>query len=149
MSLREACLIVVVALASAGGPVEDTNNAITFVASYRENGPLTFKCKFDVSKSAADSLTKLKLFTSLDGSVYEPVGSITAEKLTYGLKRKVITLSGVYGQKSNLVVTWVSPDDGFCRYYRCNAKGREPNQGKLVEVFQTVQILSRDGSGCN
>ncbi|GFO42983.1 hypothetical protein PoB_006948800 [Plakobranchus ocellatus] len=148
MYLRGGCLIVTLALASAGGPMEDTNGVITITTDFSESKPLTVVCNFHVSKSVIANLTKLKLFSSVDGTMYTPVGSITSKKLTYGLKRKMITLNGFFGPDSFLAVTWRSPDAGFCRYYRCSAKGREPSRGKLKKVFKSYKLDAKDGGGC-
>ncbi|GFN93808.1 hypothetical protein PoB_002031400 [Plakobranchus ocellatus] len=70
----------------------------------------------------------------------------------YGLNRQQISLTGKYrvGEefRSKLDLTWVSPDSGYCMVYKCVATGRDPNNGKLLAVYQTLQVDAADGGSC-
>ncbi|GFN93824.1 hypothetical protein PoB_002033000, partial [Plakobranchus ocellatus] len=153
MYLRAACLIVALALVSAVEEVQDVHAMkVKAFEPGHENNPsdnLKMRCSINATKTNFVSLTKLKLYTSdiNDGVNFEALGSITEDKVSYGLTRKEITVEGKYrldtDYRTKLEITWATPDSGYCLIYKCVATGRDPNNGKLLAIYRTLQTHKR------
>ncbi|GFN93804.1 hypothetical protein PoB_002031000 [Plakobranchus ocellatus] len=158
MLFRVACLFLAIALVSGLESMEDTFKAMKIKAFLPDNpknkhGYLVVKCIFDPAKAEMQSLSKIRLYTSEDGDEdsYEPLGSVSTDKKSYGLKKTEIKVKGSIKStsvKSRLVIKYLVPDLGYCRYYKCVASGRDNSNNKLKEVYEVMEVGSEDGTSC-
>ncbi|GFO18271.1 hypothetical protein PoB_004477600 [Plakobranchus ocellatus] len=158
MLLQTAGLFVLLAAASALTPVENEHAVkIKGLVPDGDINPTDFlkvKCSFDLTKTNFTSLTKLKLYMSETGAEddYEAVASVTQTKLTYGQRKKYISVRGKYqittDYRSKLKVVWATEDLGWCTYYRCVATGRDPKNNKLLGVYVDKYIGAAEGETC-
>ncbi|GFN93811.1 hypothetical protein PoB_002031700 [Plakobranchus ocellatus] len=156
MLFRVACLFLAIALVSGLESLEDTFKAMK-IKAYLPDDPknkhdqLVVKCIFDPTKADMQSLSKIRLFTSEDGDSYEPLGAVSTDKKSYGLKKTEIKVKGSIKSanlKSKLVIKYRVPDLGYCRYYKCVASGRDITNNKLKEVYEVIEVGSEDGTSC-